>query len=393
MSVRPFVDKARADVEDWTLWHEHAEVTVEYGVPRDDQEMQSVSGETDGPGGEDGATDGEDVTFVSQKTSFGGEYLTYPADGTQWEDDAAEDPEGDSMLARTVVAPKFGTVLFEESGAGASEFTVRAFNVPTGRGIKMLIDGAELNVKSFRTNPDRTVRVVTAEPLIAGHAAGTEVDFYSPVAAAKAKRGVSDNVPTAVIIPTLEHTIDWNYVAAPPWAAIRATMGKVNVTKFSGCARETCLFLGAETSRDRTSKGTSYWKMSYKFAEKNVNPSDVTDPIGWNHVLRPDGDKAGSFQRLSKFVPPDAEGNPPTGVLTGLTSTTFTVSNPQVFPKGTFCVKIGTEIVQANAYLGSGVFACTRGLRGTSGGAGASAVQTASGLYDVARFRYLFISG
>src|SRR4051794_31815863 len=56
VAVQPFVDStARADVADWTAWHEFAEVSVDYTVPGDDQEQQT-GGDGTGPGGNAGSS-------------------------------------------------------------------------------------------------------------------------------------------------------------------------------------------------------------------------------------------------------------------------------------------------------------------------------------------------
>ena len=111
---------------------------------------------------------------------------------------------------------------------------------------------------------------------------------------------VIDDVQASMMIPIIEHETNWQYVPYPPWKAIRACIGKVNAYPIFGAMPETLLFLGAEAHREITTNGLRMWNMTYKFAEKNMNPNDSSNPQGWNHYLRPDGPSAGQFMRLKK---------------------------------------------------------------------------------------------
>lgn len=186
-----------------------ARVTVEYGIPKDDQKQGPTEGDSNGdgtgPGGDQGSTGGETgnddqkVTHVRHDVSIAGEMLTLPNSGLKW------------------------------------------------------------------ANPD---------------------DQGSTDAGTEANAGKT--------IPLIEHQITWSHVQSPPWANIRACIGRVNNGNFCGAAAETVLFLGCEAFREISSDGASDWEVKYKFAEKNtsMNGDDVE---GWNHFFRP---SSGNFERL-----------------------------------------------------------------------------------------------
>ncbi len=111
---------------------------------------------------------------------------------------------------------------------------------------------------------------------------------------------VIDDVNASMMIPIIEHETNWQYVPYPPWQSIRACIGKVNAYKIFGALPETLLFLGCEATRETTNRGLKMWNLTYKYAEKNMNPLDPSNPQGWNHYLRPDGPSAGQFMRLKK---------------------------------------------------------------------------------------------
>lgn len=89
------------------------------------------------------------------------------------------------------------------------------------------------------------------------------------------------NIPMSVFVPTIEHTWSWARVQIPPFAAIRAAMGKVNKSTFLGSPAEQLLFLGVSASQDFTFEGEEPWKIDYKFSERNK------EGVGWNHFFTP----------------------------------------------------------------------------------------------------------
>lgn len=132
-----------------------------------------------------------DVTFLEQRLTFGGEYLTWPNNGVKW----AKDVNG---------------------------------NVPAGSG---------------------------------GAGAGGAVPAVV----------VYQDVNVGVVIPTIEHELTWNYVAFPPWSAIRSCLGKVNGDVHMNCFPETLLFNGAVAERTYSILGAPTWKLTYRISEKCYN--------------------------------------------------------------------------------------------------------------------------
>lgn len=137
----------------------------------------------DGPDGGDLS----DITFLEQKVTFGGEYLTWPNNGVRWEKN--ED----------------GTINYEAGGAGDKKFTV------------------------------------------------------------------FEDINVGVVIPTIEHSLNWNYILVPPWTGIRNCIGKVNSAPFLGAAVETLLFTGCSASRTYSTQGSPTWKLEYRISEKCYN--------------------------------------------------------------------------------------------------------------------------
>ncbi len=95
-----------------------------------------------------------------------------------------------------------------------------------------------------------------------------------------------------IIIPTGSTQMTWDRVANPPWSTIRQLRGQVNKTAFAGAAKETLLFLGAETSRqftfDDDDTGGSFWQVVYNFAESSKTLSNGKTKVGWNHFYSND---------------------------------------------------------------------------------------------------------
>lgn len=115
-------------------------------------------------------------------------------------------------------------------------------------------------------------------------------------------RAVTSEINAGILIPIFEHQITWHRVAAPPWSAIRASIGCVNDDGFAGAAAGTLLFLGVEASVEYNNEGLNFWKMDYKFSEKNLRSSDPDDLMdrGWNYFYRKE---TGQFEYLARRKP------------------------------------------------------------------------------------------
>jgi hypothetical protein len=124
-----------------------------------------------------------------------------------------------------------------------------------------------------------------------------------PAATTSKQNALREGTGYGILIPQVQHHLTWHQVAWPPWASIRLCLGKVNALPFNGSPPETALFLGGEINKTITNAGTKLWTLGYKFAEKNQNPYDAANPVGWNHFLRNDGDTPGSWMRLQRKLP------------------------------------------------------------------------------------------
>lgn len=123
---------------------------------------------------------------------------------------------------------------------------------------------------------------------------------------------VTSDVHAGLIVPTIEHSITWNFVSKPPWSAIRACVGHVNGPQFANEKLNPAmfLFLGATAKRDLSLTGSPFWTLNYKFTEKSTAKPDGTPytdgdpsndgPVNWNYFYRPD--KA-QFQRMLRVTP------------------------------------------------------------------------------------------
>jgi len=80
---------------------------------------------------------------------------------------------------------------------------------------------------------------------------------------------VPDDVNPGVLMPTGDYTLNWDRVANPPWAAIRALRGKVNDAPFYDAPVGKVLFLGARAERKfEFMRNASLWTVEYAFAER-----------------------------------------------------------------------------------------------------------------------------
>ncbi len=110
------------------------------------------------------------------------------------------------------------------------------------------------------------------------------------------------------LVPSIEHTLTWNYVPSPPFYRLAQLVGCVNAdTALFSAPVGTLLFSGAELRRSYTTTGAEAWKATFKFLQrwikdvanvtgtKNFSGVDIVVPaqkvvvIGWNHVYNPLG--------------------------------------------------------------------------------------------------------
>lgn len=93
-----------------------------------------------------------------------------------------------------------------------------------------------------------------------------------------------------VITPHIEHEITWPRVPKPPFTAMKALVGKVNLnpmTFATGAAPVECLlYNGSQVEMTALSNGERAWNLTHRFSERQVEAEDQTTPGGWNHFYR-----------------------------------------------------------------------------------------------------------
>jgi hypothetical protein len=371
----------------------------------------------------------QDIPFFSHKVHCGGEFITFPAKSTSWQ-----------VVANAVAvgappgAPIFtvlgGSKLTADITNTDTAINVKGVALPQQKGIYLAVGNLggvggfapefmQVTGQILNKNNTGFIFTVTRGATIGGvtvaarsFASGTTVSFVTPTATDAAQVGTT-GVASSVIIPMIEHTLEWDFVQKPPWSAIRSTMGKVNATKFAGMPPETALFLGAEASQQVTITGLKPWKLSYKISEKNQNAADPKNPQGWNHFMRPTGDNAGQFGRLIKTVPfvfgkgafLGVNGNPGVQLVADMNATQqfLKVSDTGLpFPQqGQFTIDISGEIIIVTGIVTAGApgtWGCIRGCSGTTAAPHSALFgivprpifQVGGGIYDSANFSYLF---
>ncbi len=107
----------------------------------------------------------------------------------------------------------------------------------------------------------------------------------------------SEDVRVAKVLPTIEHTLSFEYVPDPPFTTITDRVGKTNQdTDLFSATRGTLLFLGADMHRRVTPQGEQAWKIEYRFSQKVIKgpilhleapPVNSGDGIGWNYEYNP----------------------------------------------------------------------------------------------------------
>lgn len=405
MKVTPFVEsKARYDVDDWRLWHDYAQVEVSYSSNTEDQGQEEGGGDDSGPGGFAGSAPAG-TSFLGHKIHCAGQYLTYPSEAVRWSKPVKAVVSSDDEMNSF-----FSTL---DAAIDATTTTVKIVGVytPNQARLYLRIDDEVMLVRSRVSNQNgtSTLNVLRAqlETTAATHSAASDVTLFNKGSSDVEKRGVGDNISAQVAIPIFDHTIEWSFVKTPPWLAIRACMGKVNIYRHAGMPVECGLFMGAEASRDVSSMGVKCWKLSMKFSEKNMS-GDPLNPQGWNYFLRPTGDGAGTFQRLCRKMITNDDGTPLKTYLNAVMTDTqmfmsvFSTAAP--FPQaGQFLVSIddGTpgnlEIVAVTAVVDGNKWLIMRGARETAavahGAVGEATVVTlvSPGVYDLANFDDLFL--
>lgn len=82
---------------------------------------------------------------------------------------------------------------------------------------------------------------------------------------------VIEDINVGIVIPTIEHTMTWKFVAFPPWQGIRNCLGKVNSVAHMNCQPETLLFNGCTAERTYSTQGSPTWSLEYRISEKCYN--------------------------------------------------------------------------------------------------------------------------
>lgn len=113
-------------------------------------------------------------------------------------------------------------------------------------------------------------------------------------------------MPMLKTIPTIEHTLKWEYVINPNWDQIFLSLGHVNDRELSwlfNSPAETCLFMGVSGNQTYTWDGATTriqpWTLDFKFSQRYISEvvtgdaGQVAETYGWNHAYSP---------RLGKWV-------------------------------------------------------------------------------------------
>lgn len=104
-------------------------------------------------------------------------------------------------------------------------------------------------------------------------------------------------------IPVVEHHVTWHRVWNPPWAAIRAAIGRVNQTEIFSAPAGTLLFDGCRADKefvgfDSLAQPELCWRISYIFRERKINDLASQTTYGWQHSWRPLPAGTAGFDRL-----------------------------------------------------------------------------------------------
>jgi hypothetical protein len=304
-------------------FYQYAQVTVDYKVPVWD----------DGTWGDTSPREGSIPnanadTVLSDRVTYGGEFMILPAAGLQW-------TAPFNTWSGTYGGGPQGSFITNCTGALVNImggfFLQWSANPNLGPGSVILLSGfapADWNgywnvVSTTEPVPGIWQTQITPNgsqnPLVLSTKTGT---IYLPLvpgssgvklpATQQQLVSVRQNVQAGRFVPILEHTINWHYVLFPPWTAIRNSVGSVNNASFANCPTGTLLFVGAEASIDFTAVSTKFWTLQYKFSFKNngqgigdaqlpgggPNPfnTDAVTATGWNYFLRPE---TGAWEELN----------------------------------------------------------------------------------------------
>lgn len=107
----------------------------------------------------------------------------------------------------------------------------------------------------------------------------------------------SEDVRVGKVLPTIEHSLSFEYVPDPPFETMASMIGTVNSTADLFSAQGgTLLFLGADANRRVTPQGADAWKLEYRFSQRYIkgrtpNEEQVTgfdsSVITWNEFYNP----------------------------------------------------------------------------------------------------------
>lgn len=105
------------------------------------------------------------------------------------------------------------------------------------------------------------------------------------------------NIPISKVVPTVEHSLKWDYVLTPNWALILSYLGRTNTNTLQFdtgffAAPNTVLFTGVSGTKrylwDGFETSSDPWELDFKFSQRYItDPHVVNGPAGWNHVFNP----------------------------------------------------------------------------------------------------------
>lgn len=97
------------------------------------------------------------------------------------------------------------------------------------------------------------------------------------------RKKAKNDIHAGMVVPQIDHRVGLAHVRTPPWAAMRAAVGKVNESPYAGALTERVMFMGCDATWGRSKTGASEWDLTYLFSEKIRS---------WNYFL----DDSGKFK-------------------------------------------------------------------------------------------------